>query len=36
MSGKHPYEAVGLRPDGDSFTVEVLGCQTEEEDIGQL
>jgi hypothetical protein len=34
MSGKHPYEAVGLRPDGDSFTVEVLGCQTEEEDIG--
>jgi len=34
MSEKHPYEAVGLRPDGDSFTVEVLGCQTEEEDIG--
>jgi hypothetical protein len=31
MSEKHPYEAVGLRPDGDSFTVEVLGCQTEDE-----
>jgi hypothetical protein len=31
MSGKHPYEAVGLRPDGDSFTVGVLGCQPEDE-----
>jgi hypothetical protein len=31
MCEKHPYEAVGLRPDGDSFTVEVLGCQTEDE-----
>jgi hypothetical protein len=31
MSEKHPYEAVGLRPDGDSFTVKVLGCQTEDE-----
>jgi hypothetical protein len=27
MSEKHPYEAVGLRPDGDSFTVEVLAAR---------
>ena len=31
VSEKHPYDAVGIRPDGDSFTVEVLGCQTEDE-----
>jgi hypothetical protein len=31
MSEKHPYEAVGLRPDGDSFAVEILGHLTEDE-----
>jgi hypothetical protein len=31
MNEKHPYEAVGIRPDGDSFTVEILGPQTEGE-----
>jgi len=31
MNEKHPYEAVGIRPDGDGFTVEILGHQTEGE-----
>jgi hypothetical protein len=31
MSEKHPYEVVGLRPNGDGFTVEVLGEQTKDE-----
>jgi len=29
MTGKQPYEAYGIRPDGGSFTVEILGHQTE-------
>jgi hypothetical protein len=31
MTEKQPYEVVGLRLDSDSFTIEVLGCQTEDE-----
>ena len=31
MSEKPSYEAVGIRPDGDSFAVEILGHQTEGE-----
>jgi hypothetical protein len=31
MSEKQYFEVVGLRPDGDSFGVEVLGEQTEKE-----
>jgi len=34
MSDKHAYEAFGIRPeDGNSFTVEILGYQTEREAI---
>ena len=28
MSEKAAYEAFGIRPDGSSFTVEILGYQT--------
>jgi hypothetical protein len=31
MTEKHPYEAVGIRPDGGPFTVEILGNQTGDE-----
>ena len=33
MTGKHPYEAYGIRPDGGSFTVEILGHQAEADAI---
>ena len=31
MSAKHPYEAVGIRSDGSSFTIEILGRQSVDE-----
>ena len=33
MTGRHPYEAYGIRQDGGSFTVEILGHQAEADAI---
>lgn len=34
MNDQQAYEALGLRPDGSTYTVEVLECQSEDEARG--